>query len=146
MRHFISNGTEQCQNDSSNLLTPYRKQPRPTRIVVTYPRPAFSEIKRTNHAPINFDQQAQVSQGPTSYRNKEFQLSPGSSRIELHSNVTESGACPPDRVLPGSPRQCSLPLACRHLSKGTKLELGRGAHLGGSSSTNHTAAVSQPTG
>ena len=145
MRHFIRNGTEQCQNGSSNLLTPYRKQPRPTQIVVTYPRPAFSAIKRTNHAPINFDQQAQVSQGPKSYRNKEFQHSPGSPTIELHSNVAESGGYLPDRVLPGSSRQ-SLPLACRHLSKGTKLELGRGAHLGASSSTNHTAAVSQPTG
>ena len=26
----------------------------------------------------------------------------------------ESGTYPPDRELPGSPRQCSLPLACRH--------------------------------
>ena len=30
--------------------------------------------------------------------------------------------------------------------KGTKLELGRGAHLGTPSSVNHTAAASQPTG
>ena len=29
-----------------------------------------------------------------------------------------------------------LPLACRHLPKGTKLELGRGAHLGTPSSTD----------
>ena len=41
---------------SSNLLTPYREQPRSTRIVVaTYPRPAFSATKRTNYAPISFD-------------------------------------------------------------------------------------------
>ena len=33
-----------------------------------------------------------------------------------------------------------------HLPKGTKLELGRGAHLGTPSSANHTAAASQPTG
>ena len=33
-----------------------------------YPRPAFSAIKRTNHVPISFDQQAQVFQGHTSYR------------------------------------------------------------------------------
>ena len=32
------------------------------------------------------------------------------------------------------------------LPKGTKLELGRGAHLRTPSSTNHTAAASQPTG
>ena len=32
------------------------------------------------------------------------------------------------------------------LPKGTKLELGRGAHLGSPSSGIHTAAVSQPTG
>ena len=40
-------------------------------IVVAYPRPAFSVTKRTDHAPISFDQQAQVSQGHTSSRNKE---------------------------------------------------------------------------
>ena len=33
-----------------------------------------------------------------------------------------------------------------HLPKGIKLELGRGAHLGTTSSANHTAAASQPTG
>ena len=42
------------------------------------------------------------------------QPSPGSSTIELPSAFAESGAHPPDRELPGSPRQCSLPLACRH--------------------------------
>ena len=66
-----SNGTGQCQNGSSNLLTPYWEQPRSTRIVVAYPRPAYSAAKRTNYAPVNFDQQVQVSQGHTSYRNKE---------------------------------------------------------------------------
>ena len=50
--------------------------------------------------------------------------------IELPSALVESGAYPPNRALSGFPRQCSLPLACRHLPKGTKLELGRGAHLG----------------
>ena len=34
--------------------------------------------------------------------------------IELHSAFAESGAYPPDKALLGSPRQCSLPLACRH--------------------------------
>ena len=58
-----SNGTDQYQNDSSNLLTPYRKEPRSTRIVVAYPRPAFSATKRTNNAPISFDQQVQVCRG-----------------------------------------------------------------------------------
>ena len=42
------------------------------------------------------------------------QPSPGSSTLELPSAFAESGAYPPDRELPGSPRQCSLPLACRH--------------------------------
>ena len=42
------------------------------------------------------------------------QPSPGSSTIELPSAFTKSGAYPPDRALPGSPRQSSLPLACRH--------------------------------
>ena len=76
------------------------------------------------------------------------QPSPGSSTIELPSAFAESGAYPPDREPPGSPRQCSLPLACRHPPEGhpTKLELGRGAHLKTPSSANHTAAASQPTG
>ena len=71
MRHFTSNDIEQCQNGLSNLLTPYRKQPRPTQIVVAYPRPVFSATKRTHYAPISFAQQARVSQGHISYRNKE---------------------------------------------------------------------------
>ena len=32
---------------SSNLLTPYREQPRSTRILTAYPRPALSATKRT---------------------------------------------------------------------------------------------------
>ena len=66
-----SNGTGQYQNGSLNLLTPYREQPRSTRIVVAYPRPAFSATERTNYAPTSFDQQVKVSQGHTSYKNKE---------------------------------------------------------------------------
>ena len=46
------------------------------------------------------------------------QPSPGSSTIELPSAFAESGAYPPDGALPGSPRQCSLPLACRHPLEG----------------------------
>ena len=60
-----SNGTDQYQNGSSNLLTPYREQSRSTRNVVAYPRPAFSAKNRKNYAPTSFDQQVQVSQGHT---------------------------------------------------------------------------------
>ena len=193
-----SNGTDQYQNGSSNLLTPYREQPRSTRNVVAYPRPAFSAKKRKNYAPTSFDQQVQVSQGHTfcteirkieiprsmvvealnwwsrrasqppavqspvhSWKNPTnlarspllvvlvgrkmtvvrdqlfpqkppgsslwfsrtgVQPSPGSSTIELPSAFAESGAYPPDsRVLPGSPRQCSLPLACRHPPEGPQI-------------------------
>ena len=42
------------------------------------------------------------------------QPSLGSSTIELPSAFAELGAYPPHRALPGSPRQCSLTLACRH--------------------------------
>ena len=49
------------------------------------------------------------------------QPSPGSPTIELPSVFAESGAYPPDGALPGSPRQCSLPLACRHLPEGHQL-------------------------
>ena len=68
LRDSTSNGTDQHQNGSSNLLTPYREQPRSTRIVVAYPRPAFSATNWTNCAPTSFDQQVQVSQGHTLYR------------------------------------------------------------------------------
>ena len=37
-----SNGTDQYQNGSSKLLTPYREQPRSIQTVVAYPLPAFS--------------------------------------------------------------------------------------------------------
>ena len=49
------------------------------------------------------------------------QPSPGSSTIELPSAFAKSGAYPPDRELPGSPRQCSLPLACRHPPEGHQI-------------------------
>ena len=49
------------------------------------------------------------------------QPSPGSSTIELPSAFAESGAYPPDRELPGSPRQCSLPLACRYPPEGPQI-------------------------
>ena len=45
----------------------------------------------------------------------------GSSTIELPSAFADSGAYPPDRALPGSPRQCSLPLACRHSPEGHQI-------------------------
>ena len=64
------NGTDQYQNGSSNLLTPFREQSRSTRNVVAYPRPAFSAKKRKNYAPTSFDKKIQVSQGHTLYRNK----------------------------------------------------------------------------
>ena len=49
------------------------------------------------------------------------QPSPGSSTIELPSAFAESGAYPPDREPPGSSRQCSLPLACRHPPEGNQI-------------------------
>ena len=49
------------------------------------------------------------------------QPSPGSSTIELLSAFAKSGAYPPDREPPGSPRQCSLPLACRHPPEGYQI-------------------------
>ena len=51
----------------------------------------------------------------------EVQPSPGSSTIELSSAFAESGAYPPDIAPPGSPRQYSLPLACRHPPEGHQI-------------------------
>ena len=52
-------------------FTPYRKQPRSTRIVVAYPRPAFSATNRTNTFQPLLITIFQVSQGHTSSKNKE---------------------------------------------------------------------------
>ena len=54
------------------------------------------------------------------------QPSPGSSTIELPSAFAESGAYPPDRALPDSPRQCFLPLACRHPPEGHQIGARKG--------------------
>ena len=75
------------------------------------------------------------------------QPSPGSSTIEMPSAFAESGAYPPDREVPGSPRQCSLPLACRHPPEGHQIGVWkRRTSENTTSSANHTAAASQPTG
>ena len=79
MRHFTINGTDQCQNGSLNILTPYREQPR---FVVAYPRPAFSATKRTNTLQSVFDQQAQASRSHTSYRNTEVHNGGGLERVK----------------------------------------------------------------
>ena len=68
--------------------------------------------------------------------------SPGSSTIELPPAFAESGTYPPDRALPVLPASRVPP----HLPKGTKLGLGRGAHLGTPSSVNHIATATQTTG
>ena len=87
-----NNGTDQYQNGSSNLLTPYREQPRPTRNVVAYPRPAFSAKNWENYAPTSFDQQVQVYQGHTSYRNKEVH---GGEVLELVKPAREPASSRP---------------------------------------------------
>ena len=63
---------------------------------------------------------------------------PGSSMIELPSAFAESGAYPPDRELQGSPRQCSLPLACRHPPEGHQIGARKRCALG------NTIILSQP--
>ena len=61
MRLYAGNGTDQYQNGSSDLLTPYREQPRSTRIAIAYPRPAFSAKNRKNYAPTSFQQNYKFS-------------------------------------------------------------------------------------
>ena len=74
------------------------------------------------------------------------QSSPGSSTIELPSVFAESGAYPPDGELPGSPRQCSLPLVCRHPPEGHQIGARKRRTPENTISANHTAAASQPRG
>ena len=52
-------------------FTPYREQPRSTRLIVAYPRPAVSATNRTKTFQPVLMQQLQVSRGHTSYKNKE---------------------------------------------------------------------------
>ena len=73
------------------------------------------------------------------------QPSPGSSTIELPSAFAESGAYPPDREPPGSPRQCSLPLACRHPPEGHQIGA-RKRRTPENTILSQQAAASQPTG
>ena len=68
--HFTSNGTDECLSGLLSLTHGQRSQ----------------QQRGTNHAPISFDQQAQVSQSHTSYRNKEFCYTPRSMAVEVLSS------------------------------------------------------------
>ena len=66
-----SNDTDQYQNGSSNLLTPYIS--RATSIdsdCCRLPTTSVLSNKPDKYVPTSFDQQVQVSQGHTSYKNK----------------------------------------------------------------------------
>ena len=66
-------------------FTLYRQQPRSSRIVVAYPRQAFSATNRTNtFQPVFLSTIFQVSQGLTSYKNKEIEI-PRSMVVEALS-------------------------------------------------------------
>ena len=74
--------------------------------MVAYTRPAFSATKRTNHAPISSDQNAQVSQGHTPYRIKGISKYRGSWLWRPRADATGAQAsiqpskalCIPERV------------------------------------------------
>ena len=76
----------------------HREQPRSIRIVVAYPRPAFSTTQRTHHAPIIFYRQAQVSRGLTSCKDKE------SCSTEVHGSGGLDLLKPACDPASGSPR------------------------------------------
>ena len=79
-----SNGTDQYQNGLSNLLPPYREQPRSTRNVAAYPRTSVLSKKPEKLRPNHFDQQVQVSQGDQLHRNKKIEI-PRSMVVEALS-------------------------------------------------------------
>ena len=97
MRYLTRNASNRYKKGSSNLLSPYREQPRLTRIVVSSPRPLFSAAKRTHHAPIRFDQQVHNSQGHTPNRNNENGNIDvyGGARLELVRLVHEPSSSLP---------------------------------------------------
>ena len=55
----LATNTLNVRNNNNNNNS-IREQPRSTRNVVAYPRPAFSAKNRKNYAPTSFDQQVQV--------------------------------------------------------------------------------------
>ena len=65
MRHFTSNDTNVKTSAKPTYSISRATSIDSTRIVVAYPRPAFSATKRANHAPTGFGQQAQVFQSHT---------------------------------------------------------------------------------
>ena len=105
---------------------------------------------------------ALVARKMTVVRDQLFPRKPPGSRFRFSRQVfspplaRQRSSCPPPspnlvRTHPIENYQAlrdSAPCLSRAatLPKGTKLELGRGAHLKTSSSANHTAAASQPTG
>ena len=52
--------TRTRSNRLSNLLIPYREQPRSTRIMFAYTRPAFPVTKQTQYAPISFSRATSI--------------------------------------------------------------------------------------
>ena len=117
-RRLTRNATDQCQSGSSNLLSPYREQPRSTRSVVAYPRPAFSATELTNHARISFDQQGQVAQGHCMQKNKENCSNEvhGGGGLELEKPAREPASsrpkpCPSPKNTPGILPVCRSLLA-----------------------------------
>ena len=93
-------------------LLRYREQPPSTRIVVSYPRLAFSATKRMNYVPISSDQQAQVSQGHPSCRNKE------SWNTKVHGGEGLTRVKPARKPAPSRPKSCaSLKKYLRNLTR-----------------------------
>ena len=76
---------------------PYREQSRLIQNFVADPRVVLSATKRTNHAPIMFEQQIPGSQGHVMYRNKESRSSKvhGDESLELVKLVREQASTRP---------------------------------------------------
>ena len=193
-----SNGTDQYQNGSSNLLYSISRAASIDSDCCRLPTTSVLSNKSDKYVPTSFDQQFQVSQGHTSYKNKENRNTevhgggglelvkpahePASSRPKPCASLKkphescpfaapcgprrkkndavrdqlflrnlpvraidsraqgfspplarQRSSCPPpspnllrtypieNYQVPGSPRQCSLPLACRHPPEGHQI-------------------------
>ena len=101
----------------SSLPKPYVSLKNPTNLarspLLIRPRRKKTDRGQTSAFPLGTSRFA-----PLISAHRGVQHFPSSSTIELPSAFAESGgAYPPDRALPGSPRQCSLTFACRHTSR-----------------------------
>ena len=97
----------------ASLKKPHESSPSP--LLVGLVGKKMTTVVRHKHYPRNIPVQTDDS------RAQGFSPPLARRQSSCHPPSAESGAYTPDRTLPDSPRQCSLPLACRHPPEGHQI-------------------------